>query len=300
MEKTVKSEPLTYGVYTKYIDTLAKCYSDLKVATCGKSLLGKEIYSLVLGDGNKNTLYVGGTHGLEWITSLLLLRFCEDLLFLKQTGGEMSGYGIAEILKNRRLVVIPELNPDGIEISLNGISACGEYKNENFKVCGGDFGSWSANAHGVDINHNFNADWYSLRDFESKNGIDKPAPRRFGGFFPESEPETKAVTRLCRNVPFDMLFSFHSQGEEIYYEYGKNTPKKSYISATVLSAVSGYSLVKNEGHATSGGLKDWFIEEFKKPAFTVEVGKGENPLPAECLEEIYSRLQTLLVLGLVL
>lgn len=300
MEKTVKSEPLTYGVYTKYIDTLAKRYSDLKVATCGKSFLGKEIYSLVLGDGNKNTLYVGGTHGLEWITSLLLLRFCEDLLFLKQTGGEMSGYGIAEILKNRRLVVIPELNPDGIEISLNGISACGEYKNENFKACGGDFGSWSANAHGVDINHNFNADWYSLRDFESKNGIDKPAPRRFGGFFPESEPETKAVTRLCRNVPFDMLFSFHSQGEEIYYEYGKNTPKKSYISATVLSAVSGYSLVKNEGHATSGGLKDWFIEEFKKPAFTVEVGKGKNPLPAECLEKIYSRLQTLLVLGLVL
>lgn len=300
MEKTIKSEPLTYGVYTNYIDTLAKRYSDLKIAACGKSLLGKHIYSLVIGDGDKNTLYVGGTHGLEWITSVLLLKFCENILILKQTDGEISGYAVNEILKHRRLIVIPELNPDGIEIALNGISACGEYKNGNFTACNGDFGGWSANGRGVDINHNFNADWYSLRDFEAKNGISRPAPRRFGGFYPESEPETKAVTRLCRNIPVDMLFSFHSQGEEIYYEYGKNTPEKSYTVSKALSAISGYSLVKNEGHASSGGLKDWFIEEFKKPAFTVEVGKGKNPLPVEQTEEIYRRLETLFVLGLVL
>ena len=97
-----------------------------------------------------------------------------------------------------------------------------------------------------------------------------------------------------------MLITFHSQGEEIYYEYGKNTPEKSYTVAQILAGVSEYTLVKNEGHAASGGLKDWFIEEFKKPAFTVEIGKGENPLPVNQLDEIYERLETLLVMGMVL
>ncbi len=300
MEKTVKSETLTYSVYENYVNTLKKNFVDLKVTTCGKSVLGKRIYSLVMGEGDKNIVYVGGTHGLEWLTSLLLLKFCENLLFYNQIGGEIAGYSAKELLKNRRLIVIPELNPDGIEIALKGVSACEKYKKDNFEVCNGDFSGWSANARGVDINHNFNADWYNLRDFERTSGISQPSPRRFGGFYPESEPETKAITRLCRNIPVDMLVTFHSQGEEIYYEYGKNTPEKSYTIAQVLSSVSEYTLVKNEGHAASGGLKDWFIEEFKKPAFTVEIGKGKNPLPVSQLNEIYDRLEILLVMGLVL
>lgn len=300
MEKTVKSETLTYSVYENYVNTLKKSFKDLKVATCGKSLMGKELYAFVIGEGEKNILYVGGTHGLEWITSLLLLKFSENLLMKKETDGEIAGYSVREILKNRKLIVIPEINPDGIEIAIKGVSACGEYKGTDFEACNGDFSGWSANGRGVDINHNFNADWYNLRDFEIKNGNGKPSPRRFGGLYPESEPETKAITRLCRNIPVDMLFTFHSQGEEIYYEYGKNTPEKSYTVAQVLEGVSNYELVKNEGHAASGGLKDWFIEEFKRPAFTIEIGKGENPLPVNQLEEIYNRLETLLVMGLIL
>ena len=300
MEKTVKSETLTYSVYENYVNTLKNKYPELKIATCGRSVLGKRIYSLVMGEGDKNIVYVGGTHGLEWLTSLLLLEFCENLLFYNKIGGEIAGYSVKELLKNRRLIVIPELNPDGIEIALRGASACGKYKKDNFEACNGDFSGWSANARGVDINHNFNADWYNLRDFERASGISEPSPRRFGGFHPESEPETKAITRLCRNIPVEMLFTFHSQGEEIYYEYGKNTPEKSYTIAQVLASVSEYTLVKNEGHAASGGLKDWFIEEFKKPAFTVEIGKGKNPLPVSQLEEIYDRLEKLLVMGMVL
>ncbi len=300
MEKTVKSETLTYSVYENYINTLKSKYADLNVAVCGKSVLGKNIYSLVVGEGEKTIVYVGGTHGLEWLTASLLLEFCENLLFQSQIDGTMAGYDVNEILNNRRLIIIPELNPDGVEIALRGASACEKYKKENFEVCKGDFSGWSANARGVDINHNFNADWYSLRDFERASGINQPAPRRFGGFYPESEPETKAITRLCRNIPVDMLITFHSQGEEIYYEYGKNTPEKSYIIAQVLASVSEYTLVKNEGHAASGGLKDWFIEEFKRPAFTIEIGKGKNPLPVSELERIYEQLEKLLVLGLVL
>lgn len=300
MKKVIKNETLTYSVYESYVNSMRKNYVNLNVTVCGKSVLGKRIYSLVLGQGQKNVVYVGGTHGLEWMTSLVLLEFCENLLIQKNAEGSICGYDVNELLNSVKLIIIPELNPDGIEIAIRGASACGKYKKENFDACGGDFSGWSANARGVDINHNFNADWYTLRDFERASGINQPSPRRFGGFFPESEPETKAITRLCRSIPVDLLIAFHSQGEEIYYEYGKNTPEKSYTMAQVFSAVSNYTLVKNSGHAASGGLKDWFIEEFKKPAFTIELGEGENPLPLNQFREIYQSAEALMVMGMVL
>lgn len=300
MGKTVKNEKPTYTAYEERINNLKTGYPQIKVASCGKTLLNRTVYSLVMGTGKKVLLFVGGTHGLEWLTSLVLLRFCEELAQKAETAGTVCGFDAVELLRNRRLIVIPELNPDGIEIALRGAYACGKYKERDYEACNGDFSGWSANARGVDINHNFNADWYTLRDFERENGITGASPRRFGGFYPESEPETRAVTRICRHIPVDMLITLHSQGEEIYYEYGKNTPERSKIIGEIFSALTGYSLVKNEGHAASGGLKDWFIEEFSRPAFTVEIGKGENPLPVSQLDEIYEKVKPLLTVAMML
>lgn len=300
MSKTVKNQLLTYNVLKDYVKVLNSKFNGLQLTTCGKSMLGKDIYAFVMGEGEKTVLYVGGTHGLEWLTSLLLLKFTENLMEAWENDSTLSGFYVREILKHRKLIVIPELNPDGIEIAINGADACGEYREKCIEICNGDFSSWSANARGVDINHNFNADWYSLREAEISAGIIGPAPRRFGGLFPESEPETAAVTRLCRRIEVESLVSFHSQGEEIYYEYGENTPEKSLHIAKVFSALTDYTLVKNEGLASRGGLKDWFIEEFKKPAFTVEMGKGKNPLPIESADEIYEGLEAMMTVGLML
>ena len=300
MDMTVKKAVLTYNVYENYVNGLKNSFSDLQVATCGKSVLGKSIYSFVVGEGLRQIVYVGGTHGNEWLTSLLLLRFCEKLMNESVCDGAIAGYKLNEILKKIQLIIIPELNPDGIEIAIRGAGACEKYKGECIKNCNGDFSNWSANVRGVDINHNFNADWYALRDYEKSKGISAPSPRRFGGPYPESEPETKAITRLCRHLKPDTLYTFHSQGEEIYYEYGTNTPEKALTMARALAGVSDYTLVKNEGHAASGGLKDWFIEEFGKPAFTVEVGNGKNPLPLTDLDPIYDTIEPMLVLGLIL
>ena len=32
---------------------------------------------------------------------------------------------------------------------------------------------------------------------------------------------------------------------------------------------------------------DWFLQEFRKPGYTIEVGSGTNPLPLEQFDEIY-------------
>lgn len=299
MKKIDNNEKFTYLNYKHQVNFLARKFPSLTLADCGKSLLGKTIYGFVIGEGRENILYVGGTHGLEWITSLLLLRFSERLARAYENKDSIRGFDVADILKKKKLIIIPELNPDGIEIALVGAEGCGKYKNQNIEICNGDFSYWSANARGVDINHNFNADWYSLRKKEQKNGISGPSPRRYGGKYPESEPETKAVTRICRNVDIGLLMTFHSQGEEIYYDYGNNTPEKSLYIAKMLASVTDYTLVKNEGLASSGGLKDWFIEEFGRPAFTVEVGKGKNPLPISDFDDIYERVEPMMIAGLL-
>ena len=299
MLKIVKNEILTYSLYENLVKELNEKYKTLKITTCGKSLLGKEIFAFVIGEGKKNIVYVGGTHGIEWLTSLLLLKFTENLASAYENESLLSGFNIKDILENKKLIIIPELNPDGIEIAIKGASACGKYKAENYEICKGDFSFWSANARGVDINHNFNADWYTLREAEKEAGINSPSPSRFGGLFPESEPETAAITRLCRRIAVEMLITFHSQGEEIFYEYGKNTPEKALHIAKMFSALTDYTLVKNEGLYSSGGLKDWFIEELKRPAFTVEIGKGKNPLPLEEVDGIYEKLEALMVVGLM-
>ena len=300
MKVTDNNERFTYLNYKRYVNTLNKKFPSLTLADCGKSLLGKTIYGFVIGEGNENILYVGGTHGLEWITSVLLFELSGRLAEAYENNRSIRGFNVADILKKKRLIIIPELNPDGIEIALVGAEGCGKYKNQNVEICKGDFSFWSANARGVDINHNFNADWYSLRKKERGNGISEPSSRRYGGQYPESEPETRVITRICRNVDINLLITFHSQGEEIYYDYGDNTPEKSLYIAKMLAAVTDYTLVKNEGLASSGGLKDWFIEEFGRPAFTIEVGKGVNPLPISDFDDIYDRVEPLMITGLLL
>lgn len=300
MKKISGNAPLCRDEYIRIKTELKKAYGGFCACECGKSLLGKGIDALVFGNGKEKILYAAGTHGTEWLTSLLLLGFYERLLHGYENGEKISGYGVKELYEKFTLIIVPEVNPDGIEIALRGEEACGEFKELCKCACGGDFSGWNANARGVDINHNFNAGWVELREYEKNTGISCAAPSKYGGTLPESEPETKAMVRLCRRLNIKRLLSFHSQGEEIYWEFGKYTPESSLLEAKIFAAVSEYTLVKNDGSAFAGGFKDWFCREIGKPAFTVEIGRGKNPLPLTALDDIYDRLEALLVVGMII
>ena len=181
--------------------------------------------------------------------------------------------------------------PDGVEISLYGP------KEDNLKFFDKKslenkdfFKSWQANAHGIDLNHNYNAGWKELHELEIKNGIKKPCVTRYGGEMPESEPETIAITNYCRNNFFTYAIAFHSQGEEIYWDYGNEKLSFSENFAKIFAISSGYIMSQPEGLAVGGGFKDWFIKEIKRPAFTVELGKGKNPLPICIFEKVYNKI----------
>ena len=67
-----------------------------------------------------------------------------------------------------------------------------------------------------------------------------------------------------------------------------------------MEKLSGYKLSEPTGTAVGGGLKDWLIQELNIPAFTVEIGLGENPLPDEDLDLIYNRLEEMLTVMAIL
>ena len=239
-------------------------------------------------------LYVGAHHGMEWLTSLILLDFLDELCDAYQSKRETVGLLPEFILKSRMLLFVPMLNPDGVDLAIKGLSAGGVLSERQQRMNRGstDFSHWQANARGVDLNHNYSYGFCEYKKLERKMGIEGGAPTRYSGESPESEPESASIANLIRTVIPHAVYTFHTQGEEIYC--GKMTNEKILSMGRTLSALSGYRLCRAEGPAAYGGLTDYAVEELNIPSFTIECGKGKNPLPLSESILIYAGLRRML------
>lgn len=261
----------------------------IKKETIGKSLVGRNIEAFTIGSSSKRILLAAGFHGSEYLTINILFRFLWDLCLSLKNGSEIAGIKMKRYLGRRGVSFVPCVNPDGTEINLTGFSAAGEYSKLVELISPGTC-RYQANARGVDINHNFPADWEKIHQREQAVGINSPSATRYGGKSPASEPETTALMNYCIRNKFFRAYAFHSQGREIYYTFGDKIPKASPAIARLLSSTSGYKLSVPPAIADGGGFKDWFIEKFDLPGFTFEIGKGENPLPLSDIDREYEML----------
>lgn len=268
----------------------------------GKSVLGRDIYALRIGctEKNNSVLYIGGVHGSEWLTTLLLMKFACELCSNLDSSEQTMGADMRRLLSERGAVIVPMLNPDGIEIAHSGSQSAFGLSAHVERLKNEYSGIWQANARGIDINHNFDAGFYEEKKLERAQGICSPRPGKFGGIRPHSEPETRAAVNLCEAFRFIRAIAFHSQGEVIYHGYGKYTPPNSELICRLLCAQCGYSPDTPSGTASHAGFKDWFVKTYRRPGFTVEIGRGKNPLPIEDLNPIYARLYEMLLTGLML
>ncbi|HIZ54849.1 MAG TPA: M14 family metallocarboxypeptidase [Firmicutes bacterium] len=292
--------PPAFNKLQQKILSLSSQYAALKSFSIGRSVLGRKIYALGLGDLRNAVLFAAAFHGQEWLTTLLCVRFVEELCRALQNKQPLFGIQPEHIFDGRGLIVLPMVNPDGVEIALHGAASAKRLKKQVEAIMRKDPRSWQANACGVDLNHNFDAGFSILRQMEEEAGIHGPSPRQYGGPRPHSEPETRAVASLCMGFGIRRVLAFHSQGEEIYYSYGDRTPENAKIIADAMAASSGYRVCVPDGLASHGGFKDWFIEKFGRPGFTIEIGKGENPLPVQDLEPIYARLFEMMLLSILI
>lgn len=280
------------------IKMLTQRFPNTEWGSIAKSVWGRELYYIRLGCGKKKISYNGAHHGMEWITSAMLVKFAEDFLTALQSKRSLSSFSVEALCEKASLYIVPMVNPDGVELSTKGLPQwlSEEEKNRLINYNGSEnFTRWQANANGVDLNHNYDAMWQQSKAMEKEYGIFGPGPTRFSGNAPLSEPESRALAEFTVQQNFDMVLAFHSQGKVIYQGFQGKEPPVSIKIAKAFELISPYKVDTTEGIASFGGYKDWFVERFRRPGFTIEVGEGTNPLPFENLPIIYKETLPLLL-----
>lgn len=294
----------TYDIMQRDIRGLKARYPFLETGSAGRSVVGRDLTYIRLGTGPNQVFYNGAHHSLEWITSVLLMKFIEEFSRAYATGETLSrGYSPRNIWNSSSIYIIPMVNPDGVELVLNGLSP----DNPNYEDLivwnngSTDFSTvWQANNHGVDLNHNYNAAWQLSKDAEAEYGITGPGPTRYSGTAPESEPESRAVADFTRAHNFRLVIAYHSQGRLIFWDFMNLAPPEGRTIGEQFSRASGYTLAETTGIASYAGYKDWFIQDYRKPGYTMEVGLGRNPLPISQFNQIYSdNLEVLLLASII-
>ncbi|MBU3091288.1 peptidoglycan-binding protein [Clostridium sp. CF011] len=280
----------TYDIMKKDLEGLKARYPFIEVASGGKSELGKELYYVKLGNGPNKVFYNGSHHAIEWITTVLLMKFIENFSKAYATGENIEGYSALDIWNKSTIYIMPMVNPDGIDLVLNGLERSNPYYNDLIKWNNGssDFSkTWSANIRGVDLNHNYDAMWQKSKDAEKSYGVYGPGPTRYSGTAPESESESKAVADFTRKHGFRLVIAYHTQGEVIYWDFQNLASAEARKIGEIFSSLSGYELAETYGITSYAGYKDWFIEKYRRPGYTIEVGIGKNPLPISQFNKIY-------------
>ena len=201
------------------------------------------------------------------------------------------------------MTLLPLVDPDGVDLVTG---ALGERETVYAAAIAAAFPTipfpdgWKANLPGTDLNLQYPALWDEAREVKFAQGFDRPAPRDYVGAAPLSARESRAVYELTERLDPALLMAFHTQGEVIYWKFQDREPPGSRELAVLFSAVSGYALEDVPYASSFAGLKDWFILRYDRPGFTVEAGRGQNPLPLTELGEMIRRctpMMTLAALG---
>ncbi|MCL2354912.1 MAG: M14 family metallocarboxypeptidase [Oscillospiraceae bacterium] len=295
----------TSDVLRSNILLLKETYPFLDVFSIGKSVLGVDIPCIKIGNGKKEVFYNAAMHANEWITSVVLMKFVEDLCIAYVGDSNIFGYSTKAIFDNCTIYIAPMCNPDGVDLVTGRLSFnTSAYINAN--QIANNYPSipfpsgWKANMQGIDLNLQFPAGWENARQIKSSMGINSPAPRDFVGLSPLVAPESVAIYRFTRKHNFSLILAYHTQGEEIYWQFENYASERAKEIGKEFARVSGYTLADVPYESSFAGYKDWFLQEYAKPGFTVEAGLGESPLPISQFDKIYRDNIGILVLGTVL
>ena len=253
---------------------------------------GRNIRTLVIGNGKRKVIYSAAHHANEWITAPVLLKFVEDYARALESGGEIFGVPASELAAKSAVYTVPMVNPDGVALVTGEIGpGDGAYQRAEEiadRFPGIPFPSgWKANLAGVDLNLQYPAKWLRAREIKFSQGFDRPAPRDYVGRAPLSQRESRALAGYTEYIDPDLVLAYHSQGKEIYWTFLDYQVPGARELGERFAEVSGYALAEPEESSSYAGYKDWFIQAFRRPGYTIEVGSGVNPLPLSQFDEIY-------------
>lgn len=282
-----------YRIMMMNLNALKDKYPFLVIGSYGESVLGRSLPYVRLGNGPKQLFYSASMHANEWINSVVMMKFIEDYAISYKNDGEIFERNIKELYTDASIYIAPMLNPDGVDLVVGDLNV-NSVAYKNAKTIANNFpnipfpNGWKANILGVDLNLQFPANWILARENKFEQGYIRPAPRDFVGYGPLTEPESLAIYNFTLSNDFEIILAYHTQGEVIYWRYLNLEPPESKKIGEEFSRISGYQLDDVIDIGSYAGYRDWFIQDYRRPGYTIETGLGENPLPINQFEKIYS------------
>lgn len=286
------TQPITSESNDAMILELVRTYPFLRSEVIGASAFQRPLRTLVIGSGPRKVFYSASHHANEWITSLVLLKYAEDLAQAIAAGGEIYGVPAQQIANHATIYMVPMVDPDGVDLVTGAIQP-GSISYEAARRLADNYpdipfpDGWKANLLGVDLNLNYPAGWLMAREIKFSQGYTRPGPRDYVGRAPLGQLESRAMAEFTRFLDPELVLAYHSQGKEIYWQFGGIFVPGAEELGRSFADASGYTLTDAPYASGFAGYKDWFIQDFRKPGYTIEVGLGENPLPLSQFDEIY-------------
>lgn len=292
--------PITSQSCDQMIRTLVETYPFLRTELLTTTAFQRPVRTIVIGTGERKVIYSAAHHANEWITALVLLKFAEEYAEAIKNGSQIAGVNAADLAAATTVYMVPMVNPDGVDLVTGAITP-GDIQYDLAQRLAQDYPDipfpegWKANLLGVDLNLNYPAGWLQAREIKFSQGFVSPGPRDYVGRAPLNQLETQALAGYTEWIDPELILAYHSQGKEIYWQFRDYFVPGAEELGQELARVSGYTLAQTPYESGFAGYKDWFIQQFRRPGYTVEVGQGENPLPLSQFDEIYRDNLPLLV-----
>lgn len=163
----------------------------------GRSADNRDLYVMIISDnpavhehGEPEFKYIGNMHGNEVVGRELLLNLIEYLCLNYGTDPEVT-----ELVNSTRIHIMPSMNPDGYEVAHEGDTR--GYRGRN-------------NSNNFDLNRNF--------------------PDQFVNITEPRQPETIAVMKWLKSVPFVLSANLHGGSLVVNYPYDDEKEGKSQYS----------------------------------------------------------------------
>lgn len=292
-----------FDKHYKYSE-LEKIYKSLnksdavKLEIIGKSYDGRNIYSIEIGYGDDISMFEGNIHAAEIAPVLFLTKYAVDLV----NGYEKGDSDIVEMLKNEKIIIVPSVNPDGYDYSINGkdiLSSKNSYVYLNDKKI--DNKLYKANINGVDLNRNFPSQtsglYYKSNDLSYTVSLEKSTEllSYFPGDQVGSEPETQAIMYwMYKHYEKAHVYAaVHSAGRVIYQGKPNYSDRYNYLCArmsTIVGDVTGFVVLTNDyeelGYGNDGTATDFISQLAHNFKYSTTTGRLFNGDFKDQIDEI--------------
>lgn len=205
-----------------------------RTSIIGYSAQGRPVYAYSFGDGPRKVLYVGGMHGNEYSSVVLMESWIDELDARPD-----------KIPDSKTIIVVPKSSPDGVVARTRLTTS------------------------GVDLNRNF-----PTNDWQPEVYIPGPTYlEKGGGPESLSEPESKALATFVRQQKPELVLTYHAvasvvisndagNSKSVGAEYAK---KAGYDFSTTSEIGDVFD------YQATGAFEDWIRDELNSAALLIEL-----------------------------